>query len=216
MKRLIVYDLDGTLVDTLDDIVAAANHTMAQLKLPPIERDEVRRYVGRGLRELVQKCLDTDDESLVTDAMRIYRKFYGQHMLDHSRPYPGVTDVLNHFRNRRQAVLTNKPDPYATQMVQALGLAPFFASIIAGDTCFPKKPNPASMRALIEEAGASAEEVILIGDSTVDIETARHVGAAVVAVCHGLEDKEALVAAKPDRLVADFRELLALARAERW
>jgi phosphoglycolate phosphatase-like HAD superfamily hydrolase len=101
-------------------------------------------------------------------------------------------------------------------MLQALELAPYFMRIVAGDGPYPKKPNPTSLLALIEAAKCASEEAVFIGDSCVDIETARAAGAVAVAVSHGLEDAEALVSAKPDRLFADFGQLLAAARKEMW
>ena len=90
MKRLIVYDLDGTLVDTLEDIAQSANHMLAMLRLPPVSPRQVRRYVGRGVSELVTRCLNTGDEQRITQGLRIYRTHYAAHLLDHSRLYAGA------------------------------------------------------------------------------------------------------------------------------
>ncbi len=216
MKKLIVYDLDGTLVDTLDDITASANYMLREFGAETIDRDVVRRYVGRGLQTLVQRCLGAQDEARVAEGMRVYRRYYSQHMLDKSSVYPNVREALTHFQSRVQAVITNKPDPYATQMLQALELAPYFSQIIAGDGAYPKKPHPASLQALMENAEASPDQTLFIGDSCVDIETGRAAGVLTVAVSHGLEDEADLVRAQPDRLFADFGELLACARRETW
>jgi phosphoglycolate phosphatase len=216
MKKLIVYDLDGTLIDTLDDITVSANHMLRQLGSPFIDRQVIRAYVGRGLHDLVARCLQSADEARIAEGMKVYRRFYSQHMLDQSCVYPYAREVLTYFQPRAQAVITNKPDPYATQMLQALGIAAFLCAIIAGDGPYPKKPNPASLRALMERTGAGVEQTVFIGDSCVDIETGRQAGVFTVAVTHGLEDPQVLAAGRPDRIFSDFSQMLACARSEAW
>lgn len=218
MKRLIVYDLDGTLVDTLEDITASANRMLEHLGLPPIPASEVRGYVGRGIRELVQRCLGTEDEGGLERGLRLYREHYGRHLLDRSRLYPGARETLERFQRlgRAQAVITNKPDPYSTQILTGLGVAGCFTAIIAGDGAYPKKPDPSSLHALMKQQGAAAGETVFIGDSPVDIETGRRAGVATVAVTHGLADVHELAQAAPDATVAGFTELVTLAEAARW
>ena len=217
MKKLIVYDLDGTLVDTLDDITTAANLMLTEMGARTISKLEVRGCVGRGLQELVNECLGGEQDSKrLAEGMKIYRRHYSKHMLDHSQPYPGAMQVLEHFRSRVQAVITNKPDPYATQMIEALKLAPFFSAIIPGGGAFPKKPNPASLQSLLTLHNVRADDAVFIGDSVVDIQTARGAGVMNATVSHGLEDLEALQAARPDRLFPHFSALLACAKLEKW
>jgi phosphoglycolate phosphatase len=216
--RLIVYDLDGTLVDTLEDITASANHMLERLGLPPIPASDVRGYVGRGVRELVTRCLGTEDGEHLERGLRLYREHYGRHLLDRSRLYPGARETLEHFKRlgRAQAVITNKPDPYSTQILAGLGVEGYFTAIIAGDTQYPKKPDPASLRALMERSGAAPGETVFIGDSPVDVETGRRAGVLTVAVTHGLADVRELAEAAPEVTVAGFAELVALAAARRW
>ena len=218
MMRLIVYDLDGTLVDTLDDITASANRMLEHLGLPPVPASEVRGYVGRGIQELVQRCLGTEDERLLERGLRLYREDYGRHLLDHSRLYPGARETLEHFKRlgRPQAVITNKPDPYSAQILAGLGAAGYFTAVIAGDAAYPKKPDPASLRALMERHGAAPADTVFIGDSPVDVETGRRAGVLTVAVTHGLADARELAAAAPDATVGGFAELVALSAARCW
>jgi phosphoglycolate phosphatase len=216
MKRLIVYDLDGTLVDTLADITQAANHMRRALGQPPLAATTVRRFVGRGVQELVTGCLTTSDGPRIKEGVRLFRAYYHEHLVEHSRLYPGAREVLAHFADRRQAVLTNKPDPYSTQILTALGVAGCFAQIIAGDSAHPRKPDPAALAALMASVRAARAETLLIGDSPVDIQTGRNAGVLTVAVRHGFSDEAELLQASPDVIVRDFAELLVLARQRAW
>lgn len=216
MKRFIIYDLDGTLVDTLEDIAQAANHMLRLLQKPPLDPDTVRRSVGMGLKDLVKGCLQTDDPKLIDEGTRVWWDYYGQHLVDHSRLYPGARDVLEHFKTRQQAVLTNKPNPFSRQLLETLGVGDYFREIIGPDEPHPKKPDPAVVRAMMERAGVTVEETLIIGDSPVDIQTGRNAGVLTVVLSHGLADEAELRAARPDLLVKDFPELLTLAKRRRW
>lgn len=217
-KRLIVYDLDGTLVDTREDISASANHLRAEMKLPPLPQDRICGFVGLGLKKLVANVLGTEDESEVEEGMRIYRAHYAEHLLDHTALYPGAREVLEHFRERVQAVITNKPNPYSREILEALGVARYFVEIVAGDSGWPKKPDPESLRAILQREQVPPEEALLVGDSPIDIETGARAGVPTVAVCHGFTARAELEQARPapTALVADLRELLSLARRESW
>lgn len=215
-RRLIVYDLDGTLVDTLEDITASANHMLQQLQRPSVPAHLIRGYIGRGLAQLVRACLATDDPELLARGTKIYRAHYTQHLLDRTRLYPDARAVCEFFRPKRQAVITNKPDPYSRDILTALGLAPFFCDIIAGDARYPKKPDPTSLLALMQTEGVTGQETVFVGDSPIDIEAGRRAGVLTVALTHGFTDLKDLQAARPDVLVDSFAHLIQLAQAQDW
>ena len=215
-KSLIVYDLDGTLADTRVDIAQAANRMRAQTGLPPLPEKEICGYVGLGLRRLVEGCLGTADPARIEEGTRIYRAYYSQHLLDHTALYPGVRDVLEHFRGRGQAVITNKPDPYSRQILEGLGVAGYFLEIVAGNSGWPKKPDPESLRAVLGKEGIPPQDALFIGDSPIDIETGAKAGVLTVAVAQGFCEREDLAQAGPDHLVGGFPELLELAREQAW
>ena len=211
-----MYDLDGTLVDTRRDIADAANHMRARMGLAPLLEKEICGTVGLGLKRLVESCLKTKDPARVEEGTQIYRAFYAAHLLDHTALYPGVTEVLEHFRPRRQAVITNKPDPYSRQILESLGVAGYFLEIVAGDSGYPKKPDPESLLAIMRREGADAGAALFVGDSPIDIETGSKAGVLTVGVAQGFCDRAELERAAPDHLVEGFPELLELAKEKSW
>ena len=216
MRQLICYDLDGTLVDTLEDIAQAANHMLRELQVPPLPVHEIRRSIGKGLHELVTHCLKTEDPQRIEQGTRIYRAYYTQHLLDHSRLYAGTQALFDHFSTRRQVVITNKPNPYSRQILESLGVAHYFCEIVAGNSAYPKKPHPAALLALMEREQVHPMDTIFIGDSPVDIETGRSAGVVTIGVLHGFSDAQELITAHPDVLVENFAQLLELAQRHGW
>lgn len=203
-------------MDTRRDIAEAANHMRARMSLPPLPEKEICGYVGLGLQKLVEGCLNTMDPARVKEGTRIYRAFYTEHLLDHTALYPGVTEALEHFRPRRQAVITNKPDPYSRRILEALGVAGFFTEIVAGNSGYPKKPDPASLLDLMRREGVDPGGTVFVGDSPVDVETGAKAGVLTVAVAQGFVEREDLEQSGPDHLIEDFRDLLELAKEHGW
>ena len=216
MKSLIVYDLDGTLVDTGEDIAQAVNHMLTRLSAAPLSLDEVRQSVGRGLHDLIRRCLKTDDEARVAQGARLFEAYYGDHLTDHSVLYPGVRQVLEHFKTRTQAVLTNKPHPYAQDLLRAVGIAGYFLAVLAGGEASPKKPDPTALRLLMARVRVQPQDTLLVGDSAIDVATGRAAGVFTVIVSQGFEDPRQLRAASPDVLVKNVEALLALAKRRGW
>jgi len=216
VKKLFLYDLDGTLVDTRQDIINGVRYALKTLNGPELTDEEIKECVGTGLHALIKQVFRTEDEALAERGSRLYRQHYKEHMLDHTVLYPGAREFLEHFKDRKQAVITNKPNPFSSQILEALGVADHFLAILAGDNGLPFKPDPAAVHHLIERTQVSEEDVIFIGDSAVDIQAARNAGVAVVTLSHGFATEAALREAKPDHIVRDFAELLEFARAEGW
>ena len=216
MKRLIIYDLDGTLVDTRLDIIQSVHHMLREMGEPPMADDVIQSYVGRGLTELIKRCLRTDDDARAADGVRRYRAYYAHHYADHSRLLPGTREVLERFKDRRQAVVTNKASPFSEQLLERLGVASYFAEIITGDGRYPNKPDATSTLAVIERAGVAKDDTLLIGDSEVDIHTGRNAGVFTVAVAHGFASRAQLQGLKPDLLVEGFQEFIAACAQYGW
>lgn len=214
-KRLIIYDLDGTLVDTAEDITEAINAMLVQLSASTLPRDRIRHYVGRGLHDLVGRCLDTTDPALLSCGLRAFEAYYGAHLTDHSRLYPGVREALEHFKSRLQIIFTNKPNPYAKDLVEALGIGGYFQEILAGGAA-PKKPDPSVLLALMQRMTVRPDEALLIGDSLIDVQTGRNAGILTVILGQGFEDRQTLTAAAPDVMVDHMEAFLQLAKQRGW
>lgn len=204
MAALAVFDLDGTLVDSLDDLHASVNHALALVGLPPRTREEVHGYVGEGARVLLAKAVAPREE-LLEAALAAWRAHYGEHCLDRTRPYPGIPALLAGAR-RTLAVHTNKPGAMARKILDGLGLLPRFAVVIGGDDA-PRKPDPAGLLAIMARVGAAPAETVFVGDSRHDLQTARAAGVAAVAVTWGLTSRADLVAAGATTLVDDAAAL---------
>ncbi len=215
-KRLILYDLDGTLVDTSEDIAQAVNYMLAQLGRPPLPRQSIMRFVGRGVEQLIRECLTTHDTGMIERGMCVYRTHYAEHLLDHSVLYPGAQAVLDYFKDRAQAVITNKPDPFSSDILAGLGVAGYFLDVIAGNSTYPRKPDPAGIHSLMQTHGVSPAQTLFIGDSAVDVATGRNAGVETAVVSHGFADAEEIAGASPDVVVAHFEEFLTVAKQRGW
>ena len=215
MKHLIVYDLDGTLVDTAEDITEAANHMMRRLSAAPLSRAEIRAMVGRGLHDLVQRCLKTDDERLIQHGAKLFGAYYAEHLDQHSRLYPGALEALTHFQSRPQAVFTNKPHPFAEDLLKRLEIDRYFVEVLTplGGV---KKPDPARLLALMDRLGIARQDTLFIGDSLIDLDTSRNAGIDILLVTHGFEDHDELKRAAPQAVVGDFQGVLEAVRRSGW
>ncbi len=180
--RLLVFDLDGTLIDSRQDLVESVNAALGQFGLARQDEDRIASYIGDGAGTLVARALASGgaDPALAPAALEAFLAYYRDHKLDHTRLYPGVLEQLATLRDSlpvRMAVLTNKPVHASMEICQALKLAPFFFSIYGGNSFATKKPAPEGLRHIMAEAGAAADETVMVGDSDVDVRTARAAGA---------------------------------------
>jgi phosphoglycolate phosphatase len=208
----IVFDLDGTLVDTAPDLVATLNSVFAREGFAPVAYDDARNMVGRGARAMIERGLKAQRRKLPADEIeRLFRDFiahYGTHIADHSRPFAGVETALDELAARgcRLAVCTNKLEHLSIQLLDALGLARRFVAICGQDTFAMQKPDPEMLRRTIARAGGSNDLAVMVGDSATDITTAKAAGIPVVAVDFGYSEIPVAELA-PDRLVSRFADV---------
>lgn len=191
--RLIVFDLDGTLIDSRRDLANSVNAMLVQLHRSPLPEEIIATYIGDGAGMLVRRALgDPDDEHLVEDGLARFLDYYREHKLDHTYVYPGVFDSLDALRAmpdgspRKLGMLTNKPIVPTLAICEALGLSPYFFRIYGGNSFPTKKPDPQGLTTLIQDAGVKASETVMVGDSDVDILTARRAGTWAVGCRFGL------------------------------
>jgi phosphoglycolate phosphatase len=214
--RLVVFDLDGTLVDSVGDLAAAVNATLQRLApgIAALPVPTVRSFIGNGARVLVARSLAQAGLAAVPpDHVRpIFMEEYARRLLDTTRLYPGVVEALDGLADRRLAVLTNKPGDMSRTILQGLGVAGRFFRVHGGDDGTAPTPDPEGLRQLMSEAAAAPGETVLVGDSSVDVRTARAAGVGALAVDYGF-DRESLAADPPDALLSDLRGLPALLAA---
>jgi phosphoglycolate phosphatase len=207
--NLVIFDLDGTLIDSSIDLANSVNATRAHLGLPPIENEVVYSYVGNGAPVLIRKALGPEySEKAVEDALQFFLGYYREHMLDNTVLYPGVREALDRFRAAGipMAVLTNKPVRFSEAIVDGLGLASHFIRVYGGNSFDFKKPHPVGVEKLMDESGARREETVMVGDSGVDVQTARNAKITACGVTWGFQP-ETFTAHPPDFLVDKPEEL---------
>jgi phosphoglycolate phosphatase len=194
--KLLIFDLDGTLVDSRVDLANSVNAMLRHYAKPELPAEVIASYIGNGAPMLVRRSLgDPDDENFVKEALLYFMAYYREHKLDNTYVYHGIKEALDRIMRPRNgagsgvlkmAVLSNKPVGPSRGIVEALGLSPYFFQVYGGNSFHTKKPDPAGAQALLEESGANAEQTVIIGDSDVDIITARNAGTYSLAVTYGL------------------------------
>jgi len=211
--KLLIFDLDGTLVDSREDLANSINAMLRHFGKAELPHPVIASYIGDGAPMLVRRSLgDPDDESFVQDALLYFMAWYREHKLDSTYVYDGIRESLDAIGSSRNgqtlkmAVLSNKPVGPSRAIVEALGLGPYFFQIYGGNSFHTKKPDPAGVQALLEESGAQPEETVMIGDSDIDILTARNAGIYSVGVTYGLAP-HTLEDAPPDVLIDKPHEL---------
>jgi len=214
--RLVVFDLDGTLIDSIGDIASSANQSLVEAygESARLSPEVVRGFVGHGARQLIERCVGAASKP-ASDVARVFERFFifnGSRLTETTRLYPGMSEALDRIEpSSRLAVLTNKPGAMSRTIVKDLGLAARFIAVVGGDDLPTKKPHPEGLLKIAAEAGVRPEETALVGDSGVDVQTARNAGAISVGVLWGY-DREGVIREKPDVLLAHPRELTVIGR----
>ena len=211
MYETIIFDLDGTLLDTLDDLHAAVNYALAQCGLPLCTRAQVRSYVGNGVVLLMKRAAGAVSAETLEDLLTAFRAYYGAHCKDKTRPYDGVLDVLNALKaqGKKTAVLSNKPD-FAVKLLAEEYFPNLLQSAVGENEMagIRKKPAPDSLFAVLEELHAEKATTVYVGDSEVDIQTAQNAGVDCISVTWGFKDKDFLLENGGKILVDNPKEIL--------
>jgi phosphoglycolate phosphatase len=206
---LVVFDLDGTLIDSAGDLAAAVNAALARIapRTPPVPLEKVRTLIGDGAALLVARTLEAAGVDVPLEAaLPVFLECYEARLLDTTVLYDGVRESLDALRDRTLAVLTNKPGEMSRRIMEGLGVAGRFARIWGAGDVPAKKPDPAGLRMLMAAAGIPPAAAVLVGDSAIDVRTGRAAGVRTVGVTYGL-DPASLKATPPDLLISDLREL---------
>jgi phosphoglycolate phosphatase len=210
---LIIFDLDGTLIDSAKDLAISMNATRAHFGLPPLDPNLIYSYVGNGAAVLVQRAMGADASAeLVKEALAFFMKYYRAHALEHTRLYPGVAELVDQLKHlgHQLAILTNKPVKISADIITALGLGDHFLHVYGGNSFAQKKPDPVGINTLLTDTQTAAANTWMVGDSGVDVQTARNAGVKCCGVAWGFQP-EGFKTDPPDVLIdrpSDFLNCL--------
>jgi len=207
----IVFDLDGTLIDSRADLAQAVNHVLHTFRLPELSLDTVTGYIGEGARRLVQRALGTDHENRLEDGLKLFMEYYAAHLLDHTQLYPGIAATLRELAQRGVvlSVLSNKPEAMSQAILGGLGVLSVFRAVLGGDSLPERKPEPTGLEHLRSLTGTPLEKMLVVGDSLIDLYTARAAGIDFCGVAWGF-GAEGLRAAGAQPIIDEPAELLAI------
>lgn len=206
---LLIFDLDGTLIESKWDIADSVNLTLRDLALPERSQEEIFGFVGDGVKRLLRLAVGEENPEKYEQALQVFRRHYLQHCLDRTRFYPGIEGMLTHFGQKQKAVATNKSIEYTNVILNGLG-PQHFTFVVGGDNGFGLKPDPGMLLYVMEKLGVSKERTVLIGDSTNDINGGHNAGIRVCAVGYGMGNREKMAACRPDWFIERPEELMEL------
>jgi phosphoglycolate phosphatase len=209
---LLIFDLDGTLVNTLEDIAASVNYTLARLGSPLLPLDTVRQYVGDGIEMLMSRSLGGRERRL-DDAVSLYKDHHRRNLVVRSALYPSVRETLEHFKSLPLAMISNKSAEFIGPLLDGLGIGRYFKLIIGADAGLPLKPAPDAVLRILSELRVRQERAAIVGDGTSDILAGRAAGVLTCAVTYGFRSEDELRKAGPDYLIHEMSELKTLFKA---
>lgn len=211
MYETIVFDLDGTLLDTLDDLTAAVNVAMKEVALPTRTREEVRSFIGNGIVKLIERACGAENAALHDRALQAFKTYYAAHCQDRTQPYDGVMELLRNLRERgiQTAVVSNKAD-FAVKILTERYFGDLILQSVGEKESegIRKKPAPDSLWAVLERLGSTKEKSLYVGDSEVDIQTARNAGVDCLSVSWGFKERAFLEANGAQRIVDAPMEIM--------
>ena len=194
---LLIFDLDGTLIESKWDIAYSVNYTLAALGLPERPLEEIFGFVGDGVKRLLRLAVGEGNQARFEEALKVFRGYYLEHCLDRTTFYPGIEPMLEHFSAKTKAIATNKSIEYTRVILNGLG-PQHFTYMVGGDNGFGLKPEPGMLLHIMEQLGASKDRTVLVGDSTNDINGGHNAGIRVCAVGYGMGNREKMAACQPD------------------
>ncbi|MBI3357325.1 MAG: HAD-IA family hydrolase [Nitrospirae bacterium] len=204
---LLIFDLDGTLIESKWDIARSVNLTLAELGLPERPIEEIFGFVGDGVKKLLRLAVGEESQAKFEEALKVFRGHYLEHCLDQTGFFPGIEPMLLHFSHKQKAIATNKSIEYTRVILNGLG-AHHFNYMVGGDNGYGLKPEPGMLLHVMEQLNVPKERAVLVGDSTNDIHGGHNAGIRVCAVGYGMGNREKMVACKPDWFIERPEQLM--------
>ena len=207
---LLLFDLDGTLVDSKIDIVNSANYLRRISGYKELDTHTIIGYVGDGLPLLIERLLPDFTKDQLSQSIKIFQEYYHQHCMEHTKAYPGVLETLEFFHFLPKVVVSNKPYYPCCLILEELELTKHFVKILGGDSMSKKKPDPMPLLAALKELGVAGSQAVMVGDGTVDIKAGKNAGTLTCAVTYGMRSRQELAPLKPDHIIDHFSKLQTL------
>ncbi len=205
--QLLVFDFDGTLVDTKQDIADSVNRALTELKLRTLDRETLHTFIGKGVNHLMTRSLEGTGYTDLPSAIDAFMRHYEEHLMDQTSLFPNCRETLEHFSEKENTILSNKPTRFITQILDALDCCEPFSTIIGGDLMPAKKPDPGGLLHILEQHNVRPEDALMIGDSLVDVDTGKRAGVKTCGVTYGHAGRETLESVQPDWIIDDLLEL---------
>ena len=205
--QLLVFDFDGTLVDTKKDIADSVNRALKELELRTLDRESLYAFIGKGVNHLMTRSLEGTGHNDLPRAIDAFMRHYETHLMDQTELFPNSREILEHFAGKENTILSNKPTLFITRILDALDWRTPFSTILGGDSMPEKKPDPRGLLHILEQHKVRPEEALMIGDSLVDIETGKRASVKTCGVTYGHAGRESLTSAQPDWIIDDLLEL---------
>lgn len=206
--KLLIFDLDGTLVNSLPDLTDGVNYALTKMNRPMIDQEQTAKIVGGGLLKLLQLAIGSTDKILVNKLRFYFMEYYNENYVNKTTYYKGVPEVLSHFSDKIKVVFSNKLHEYTIKTVQKLQIDSHFVKIMgAKPGLYKPKPSPEGIHIILKELNISSNKAIMIGDSTHDIEAGKDAGVFTCGVSYGYRSKELLVSARPDLIIDNIKDL---------
>jgi phosphoglycolate phosphatase len=203
--KLILFDLDGTLVNTSADLTNALNYALKPYGLKELSVEDTIKLVGEGITRLIEKALINENIQQRENAIKRFLNYYSKHLTDFSKIYPGVPETLEMLHNYKKAVISNKRENLSVQLLDNLGLLKYFNIVVGSDTASEKKPSPIPVFYILQQLHVTPDKAAIVGDSNFDIEAGKKAGIKTIAVAYGFRDKNLLLDA--DYVIDRFNDL---------
>ena len=203
----VIFDLDGTLIDSSRDIAWAVNKTLRDIGFGELSYDVIKSYIGWGVKMLLEQAIPKERHNVLDQTREIFLEHYGKHLLIDTHLYSGVKDILEYFKHKKLAIVTNKPIGLTEKILDGLSISKYFQKVIGGDNVQNKKPHPQAVEVILKDLSVKPENAVFVGDSKIDIEAGKNAGIAACGAVYGFRGREELVNAGADFLIENIEEL---------
>jgi phosphoglycolate phosphatase len=210
--NLIIFDFDGVIIDSGQDIASAVQHVLKLFDQPVLSREEIIGYIGHGVEYLIRKCFKSCDDDTIKQVIPIYRKHYLENAVVETRLYEHVEETLEYINkpgeDNKIALVTNKPEDLTYKILDVFGVKQYFDMVVGPESVKKMKPDPEGILQVLEQFKIPPQQAIMVGDSHVDVEAGKNAGTVTCGVTYGLGNREELIKSSPDILINDLGELL--------